>query len=238
MTSNSNKKTKGISAAESAAVAYAVKSMPSQDSIADFDKSEWTPEDSSYGAACPVCGCVPKHVRRAIEFSMISALVLVFVYLLVMTSINVSDARTASHRSNSTSAEDTFDSRQNYTNNNYSNAALTDDDTYVKYDAAGSGDDSVANENDDDLSFDDAVFNDDYTDDYNNNNLANDNDDNQAYKQNGGNGNGNNYNNGNYRYNYYRYNSNNNNNGGGRRYQRDRIRRLEFRYLRGASPKI
>ena len=26
------------------------------DSIADFDESEWTPADSSYGAACPVCG--------------------------------------------------------------------------------------------------------------------------------------------------------------------------------------
>jgi hypothetical protein len=230
------KKTKGKSVAE-AAVAHHVNSIPSKDSINDFDDSEWTPQDSSYGAACPVCGCVPKHVRRAIEFSMISTLVLAFVYLLVMTSINVSDARAASHRSNSTSLEDSFNTGHNYTNNN---AAETDDDMYVKNDAAGSGDDSVENSNDDDITFDDAMFNDDYTDDYNNKNNAN-NDAYHAYKQNGGNGNyyyygnggNNNNNNGNYQYKYYSYNSNNNEGGG--RHQRDRIRRL---YLRRSFPEI
>jgi hypothetical protein len=173
----------------------------SQDSLADFDESEWTPQDSSYGAACPVCGSVPKHVRRAVEFSMISLLVLAFIYFLVMTSINVSVARSSGKVVADGSSDANQKNATNVNRNGYNvdqSATLTDDNMYVEYNAdatAEDGDDQVAT--DDNLN--DAYWkNDDYSDDYNNVNKNND----DAYRTNN---------------NYY-YNNNNNNNGGGNNY--------------------
>jgi hypothetical protein len=101
------------------------------DSIADFDESEWTPQDSAYGAACPVCGFIPKHVRRMIEFSLIAIMVLGFVYLLVTTSIHITNDRNQGTKSNSTSLSD------------YNGGQIAlDDDMYVEYNR---------NQNDDDL---------------------------------------------------------------------------------------
>ncbi|KAG7346048.1 hypothetical protein IV203_005116 [Nitzschia inconspicua] len=230
---------------------YPVSRTRSQDSIADFNDSEWTPQDSSYGAACPVCGCVPKNVRRGIEFTMISTLVLAFVYLLVMTSINVSDIRSA--RNDPADDDVYFSSRANYTSGSGSNSyskgynqyksALTDDDLYVEYNAEKASDDAVTANTDDDTTLND----DQYTDDYNYKNNYNGGE--NADQQNGGsgyyyaNGYGNNANNNNANFyanyqnnNKYNYNNyNNNNGGGGRRRDRDRIRRLELRYLRGGD---
>jgi hypothetical protein len=62
------------------------------ESISDFSKSEWTPPDSAYGAACPVCGWIPKHVRRMIEFSLICLMVLAFLYMVVTLSSHISNA--------------------------------------------------------------------------------------------------------------------------------------------------
>jgi hypothetical protein len=187
-------------------------SSRSQDSLADFHDSEWTPQDSSYGAACPVCGCVPKHVRRLVEFSMISAIILGFVYFLVMTSINVSSS---SSLSSSSSALDTssdgyyhhqyYDSGSNNNNSsNYSNNGKT-----------------YSNNNDDDADEDSSAAN--------NNNAytyGNDDDDTDVYNNNGGNGGA--YNNNNKNNNQYYYNANNG--GGGRGRYRERIRRRFLRY--------
>lgn len=76
--------------------------MSQTDSLASFHESEWTPQDSAYGAACPVCGCIPKHVRRMIEFSLIAIMVVGFVWILVATSIQVTNARKDAMQSNST----------------------------------------------------------------------------------------------------------------------------------------
>ena len=151
------------------------------DSLIDFEDSEWTPQDSAYGAACPVCGWIPKEVRRMIEFTLIAVMVVGFVYLVVTTSIKINNERSKFHTSNnSTSASDyrgqiVFDddlyvenTNSGYYNNNNNNQgggdddtyAAGDDDTYNTGDDDGGGDDtydasssySNTNNNDDDLS--------------------------------------------------------------------------------------
>jgi len=96
------------------------------ETVSNFSSSEWTPADSAYGAACPVCGCIPKHVRRMIEFSLIAGMFFAFVYMLVKTSVDIADER----------------------NNSFKNSSYTDvldDDLYGGY----------GNQNNDDLSADD-----------------------------------------------------------------------------------
>lgn len=76
-----------------------------EDSLADFDDSEWTPHDSSYGAAFPLCGWIPKRIRRLIEATMIGIVVFMLVYLVVTTSIKISGIhdKSSSHNSGKTS---------------------------------------------------------------------------------------------------------------------------------------
>lgn len=66
-------------------------SQATKDSIYDFHESEWTPPDSSYGAAIPIAGCIPKHIRRAIEVTLIGIGVIGLAFLIVTTSIRVSE---------------------------------------------------------------------------------------------------------------------------------------------------
>lgn len=66
-------------------------SQTTKDSIYDFHESEWTPPDSSYGAAIPVAGCIPKHIRRAIEVTLFGLGIIGLVFLIVTTSIRVSE---------------------------------------------------------------------------------------------------------------------------------------------------
>lgn len=66
-------------------------SQATKDSLYDFHESEWTPPDSSYGAAIPIAGCIPKHIRRAIEVTLIGLGVIGLVFLIVTTSIRVSE---------------------------------------------------------------------------------------------------------------------------------------------------
>ncbi|GAX20022.1 hypothetical protein FisN_1Lh500 [Fistulifera solaris] len=66
-------------------------SQGTKDSLYDFHESEWTPPDSSYGAAIPIAGCIPKHIRRAIEVTLIGLGVVGLVFLIVTLSIRVSE---------------------------------------------------------------------------------------------------------------------------------------------------
>lgn len=92
------------------------------DSLVDFDESEWTQPDSSYGAAIPVGGWIPKKIRRMIESTLIAVLVVALVYMVVATSIRVTEGRAKD--SNST---------------DYGGLNL-DDDRYIDYtDDAASG---------------------------------------------------------------------------------------------------
>jgi hypothetical protein len=83
-----------------------------EESATDFDESDWTPPDSSYGAACPVCGWIPKHARQKIEFSLIALSVFGFLWAVVATSTHVSNARKVATMQNETG---------------YNNLALEDD---------------------------------------------------------------------------------------------------------------
>ena len=112
-------------------------SIDEESSIGDFSKSEWTPEDSAYGAACPVCGCIPKRVRRTIEFSLIGFMMLGFVWMVIAASIQVTNARMSESISNSTDAS-------------YSSGQMiaVDDDFYVEAsndDLNAAADDGAAN---------------------------------------------------------------------------------------------
>lgn len=107
--------------------------------VGDFHDSDWTPPDSAYGAACPVCGCLPKNVRRAIEMTLIGAVVLVLIYLVVTTSIRIGN----DHGKGKTTSQDD-DAR-----------IKLDDDYYIEYnkktndDAAAANDDAAATGYDD-----------------------------------------------------------------------------------------
>ena len=97
-------------------------SQHDEESVIDFKESEWTPEDSSYGAACPLFGWIPKNRRRSIEYAIIFILVIALVYLMVMLSIVI----TKSHRDESMEE----------------NSGLNlDDDRYIGYDDDRHGDD-------------------------------------------------------------------------------------------------
>jgi len=97
-------------------------SQRDEESVVDFKESEWTPEDSSYGAACPLFGWIPKNRRRSIEYAIIVVLVIALVYLMVMLSIVI----TKSH------SDDGMEE----------NSGLNlDDDRYISYDDDRHGDD-------------------------------------------------------------------------------------------------
>lgn len=127
-------------------------STDEESSIGDFSKSEWTPEDSAYGAACPVCGCIPKRVRRMVEFSLIGIMMLGFVWMVIAASIHVTNAHRSASTSNST---DTYSGQM----------IAVDDDFYV----AIAYDDDVSKNTDDHYSYgDNQTYSDDmYIDDSN-----------------------------------------------------------------------
>ena len=110
-----------------------------ESSISKFKETDWTPPDSSYGAACPVCGWIPKHVRQKIELSLIVLAVLGFLWAVIATSIHVSNARKYAALHNKTGYDSLFleddfyvefssNSNDNVTYNTFS------DDVYVVHD--------------------------------------------------------------------------------------------------------
>ena len=138
------------------------------ESLSDF--KDWTPPDSAYGAAFPICGWVPKHYRRVIEASIIALFVFVLVFLVVTTSIRLSSDRNSKNTGNSTnnnhkvSDDDYYIDYDNYDYNNNENDDVIDGDDYLAGDddaAAMAGDD--VNVNDDG----DAAANDDQEQDAN-----------------------------------------------------------------------
>lgn len=142
----------------------------SLESLADFDESEWTPKDSAYGAACPVCGWLPKPARKTIEYTMVGLMVFLLVYCVVTTSIRISnehghDSGNDSSGSNKL-ADDDFYIENTRNDDAYVYAAddaqqlddLNDDAYNVDADDAAAVNDDATN--------DDAVVDDDAADDY------------------------------------------------------------------------
>lgn len=133
----------------------------SHKNVGDFSESDWTPPDSAYGAACPVCGCLPKNVRRAIEMTLIGAVTLVLIYLVVTTSIRIGNDHhhNGNGRNSSTSSSQDDDARIKLDDDYYieynkrnddasTSAAATNDDDAASA-AASSNDDAASSSNDD-----------------------------------------------------------------------------------------
>ena len=112
-----------------------------EDSLADFDETEWTPQDSAYGAAIPVCGWIPKKLRQVIEATLIAFIVFILVYLVVKTSITVSEGKS----SESSSRNDTSSNSVSA----YDNGLQVDDDWYVENTQYQIDDDDYFNNNGD-----------------------------------------------------------------------------------------
>jgi hypothetical protein len=95
---------------------------------------EWTPQDSSYGAACPVCGCVPKEYRQYIELAIMAvataAVVVMTVHVIApLTFFHSSGHNSSSRNSTSTSVNLDDDFYVEYTSNgesNYNNQVVDD----------------------------------------------------------------------------------------------------------------
>jgi hypothetical protein len=110
--------------------------------IDDFDPSEWTPPDSSYGAAIPVAGWIPKGIRRNIELCVSVILLALIGYLIITTSMRVErskhddDAATV-YKNDGTNSKGLdldddryihYDNGKNNNKNNNNNDADTDED--------------------------------------------------------------------------------------------------------------
>lgn len=106
-------------------------------SLADFDESEWTPPDSSYGAAIPVAGWIPKPIRRMIEGTLIALGIVALVYMVVTTSMRVTNERSNKNDANRNSVD-------SYGNDSYlQNGKMYSDDNYYRYDGGVDLDDDL-----------------------------------------------------------------------------------------------
>jgi hypothetical protein len=122
-------------------------------SVEDFNDTEWTPQDSAYGAACPVCGCLPKNVRRAIEVTLIACFVFGAIYLIITTSIRLTndhqgqtsnDQQDSTHDKYKLSDDDYYIEYNNGKNKGADEAAVTEDDYFD--DAVNANDDAARND--------------------------------------------------------------------------------------------
>jgi len=69
---------------------------------------EWTPQDSSYGAAFPCFGFVPKRIRQAIERVLIVISLILTIYMIVSTAIKLSSGLSSSSSSSNLHMDDDF----------------------------------------------------------------------------------------------------------------------------------
>jgi len=195
---------------------------PESQASIDFRDDEWTPPDSSYGAAIPVGGWIPKNIRRLIEWTVIGSFIVAICYGVITTSIRISEEHyNNSNRNRNNTAGNVDDDY---------NALGLDDDRYVEYqtndddvmkavyddDASNNNDDAYAAKNGDDDNGNSYYYNNNDDSAY-----AANNDDASGGDDDAGGGSSNHY----YYYgynkdgNFYDYGSNNQNNnddGGGR----------------------
>mmetsp|Transcript_7999 Transcript_7999/g.11885 ORF Transcript_7999/g.11885 Transcript_7999/m.11885 type:complete len:157 (+) Transcript_7999:229-699(+) len=69
---------------------------------------DWTPQDSSYGAACPMCGWIPKKIRKKMEAVVIFSAIFLLIVFLIAGSLRLSSESTGK-RSNSARWDENFD---------------------------------------------------------------------------------------------------------------------------------
>jgi len=97
-----------------------------------FDDTDWTPQDSAYGAAFPFCGFIPKRIREAIERILIALAVLTILYWLVTIAMKLTSGLSSSRLSKQNIyLDDMYLDDINFNDDFYVN----DDDTYYADDA-------------------------------------------------------------------------------------------------------
>jgi hypothetical protein len=101
----------------------------------DFQEQDWTPQDSSYGAAFPCCGWVPKSIRQTVEKFLLAVAGVFVIYTIVTIAVLLlGDGESESGNANNFNVDDNF---YNYIY----------DDFYVK-DQNNGGDDDVVTDDD------------------------------------------------------------------------------------------
>ena len=85
---------------------------------------DWTPQDSSYGAAVPVCGWIPKRIRKLIEIIFFLVLTALIIFLVVKIGIVLTSSE---HQSSSGTDLDLWTDDDRYIANNINNNANGDD---------------------------------------------------------------------------------------------------------------
>ena len=68
--------------------------MEMADGYTSEDHIEWTPQDSSYGAAVPACGWVPKRIRKLFEGIMLLIIVALLIFVIVKTGMHLKSSGT------------------------------------------------------------------------------------------------------------------------------------------------
>jgi hypothetical protein len=126
------------------------------DSLADFKDSDWTPPDSSYGAAIPVGGWIPKNIRRGIEGTLIAMTVLGLVFIVVATSIRITE-EAHNLRNSTTHASGTLDLHDD----RYIVYGTDDSQKYKNYGQDTTADDFYYAYDDNVTAYDDAIPTDD-----------------------------------------------------------------------------
>jgi hypothetical protein len=69
--------------------ACVAKDMDLEKGYQSDDHIEWTPQDSSYGAAVPACGCVSKRKRKLFEGIMLVIVVILMIFVLVKAGVHL-----------------------------------------------------------------------------------------------------------------------------------------------------
>eukprot|EP00521_Asterionellopsis_glacialis_P009110 CAMPEP_0195286088 /NCGR_PEP_ID=MMETSP0707-20130614/3677_1 /TAXON_ID=33640 /ORGANISM="Asterionellopsis glacialis, Strain CCMP134" /LENGTH=431 /DNA_ID=CAMNT_0040345681 /DNA_START=113 /DNA_END=1408 /DNA_ORIENTATION=- len=106
-------------------------SKGSNGSMSDFQ--DWTPQDSAYGAACPVCGWIPKNIRQLIEYTLLTLIIFSIVYLIVTTSIRISSSSSSSSSNNANLVDDDYfvEWGESYSGSADEEESVDDDDDYL-----------------------------------------------------------------------------------------------------------
>lgn len=89
-----------------------------------FDQNDWTPQNSSYGGAFPLCGWIPKRIRQATESILLVVVGFGTIYFIVSVATKLTGSVSSS--SGSSSMYDEFD-------DDHYVVAGNDDAEYVAY---------------------------------------------------------------------------------------------------------
>ena len=92
-----------------------------------MSEPEWTAQDSAYGAACPICGCIPKSVRKAIEFTLVSSFIMWTALFIISTSYKIGSESRLEDSDDTDIMVNSGSNQSMYEDDYYNYTALVDD---------------------------------------------------------------------------------------------------------------